>query len=216
MPVAGFGPLVLESDLDETIIAHLRLWLPVYLTRFEEERGLALHTMRRPRLNSYQAGLDNDAFPNAALPAIIVTTNTLNDPDQDGDGVYYGSFTTTISAIVRGRTPSEALRNASIYAGCIRRLLPQQVQGFAEPITAVDLTGGNRGEVTDVTGENRHLAAGMSEFRIYVDEIVAEATGPFPDPDVSPDPDEHYDPPFTVDTFEIAVEGVPVPEEPGG
>jgi hypothetical protein len=39
---ADFGPLVVESDIDDSIIATLKDYFPTYLRRLREERGLEI------------------------------------------------------------------------------------------------------------------------------------------------------------------------------
>lgn len=207
-PVAEFGPLVVETDVDVKVVGTLALWLPTYLAQAERERGLANRFLARPRRESYANTLDTDEFLDHSLPAVIVTTaNTEAEPAVDGNGVYYADWNVRVSSVVRGRTPAETRAHASIYGGCVRRVLVQQsrlnpdapyLPAFA---AEVDWQGSTVAQVEDATDAGRYLAVCVNDFVVRTDAVLS-SDGPNIDPDQSPyeppdpenDPDSPYDP----------------------
>lgn len=209
-PVADFGPLVLNIDVDELMLAQLRKWLPTYMAEIERERP-SLGALQRPKTTSYVNALEDEDFPEHWLPAIVVTSAaTAGDPEKDGDGNYYAAWNVVVSAIVRGRDPKETRTLASAFEGCVRRLLVQQ---GVEIDGELRWTGSSVRPVRDPTNAGRYLAAGMSTYVVYVDRVVLEDAGPSEyddgpyvpaDPD---DPDTPYENPATVDRVLVDVNG---------
>jgi hypothetical protein len=180
-PYADFGPMVVESDVDDAVTMTLKLYLPTYLREVQRERSGQLkgREFELPKADAYRTVLDDEEFPDKGLPAIIVTTApTVGEPEMNGDGFYYAAWSVIVSAVVRGRSSSEARRVASLFAGSIRRILTHQpdLGGFAG---GVRWTSGQVMPVRDGTNANgRHLAAGTSTFSVYVDNVLREGVGP--------------------------------------
>lgn len=190
LPRAEFGPIVTSIDVDEAVLTTLRLWLPTYLTKIEEERSLTPGTLQRPKTGSYDNVIDDEQFPDYDLPAIIVTTaQTEGEPQQDGEGNYYAAWNVAVSAITRGRNKKETRNLASWFEACVRRALVQQ---GTEISGELKWRGSNVAPVSDPTNAGRYLAAGMGHFVVYVDYVVQEGVGPFAgDGDYPPaDPDD--------------------------
>lgn len=203
---ADFGPLIVETDVDEAIIARLRLGLPTYLSALEEDRGLPNRTLARPAEQSYTNVITDAEFSDHTLPAVIVTAaQTLGNPERDGNGMYYAAWQVVISSIVRGRNPIETRQLAALFSGCVRRLMvhPHGAPVFGDDKGAVRWVRSNLAPVRDNTGEGRWLAAGINTFTVFVDKVVQEGAGPMdldpydPGPD---DPDTPYEPLLTVES----------------
>lgn len=200
---AEYGPLVVETDVDDAVIAALRSRLPSHLSEIERHRNLTApegydHYLPRPHNENYANTLDDDEFMDHRLPAVIVTTaRTTGEPQQDGEGIIYAAFSVVVSAVVRGRTPPETRKTAALYGGAVRRLLTQHqdLDGFSGDLRWI---GGNVAPVQDTTGAGRYLAASINEFTVYVDQVMQAGVGPFiegpyepadpDDPDVVPEP----------------------------
>jgi hypothetical protein len=201
---AEFGPLIVETDVDVAVVTTLRTWLPTYLSRAEDERGLDNGLLARPVPSSYTNTLDDEDFPDQRLPAIVVTTaSTSNEPRVGRDDYYSAAWRVLVTAVVRGRTPPETRAVAALFGGCVRRILVQNtsLDGFAG---GVKWLRGNVAPVEDMTDKGRYLAAGINEFTVYVDEVLRQGVGPA-HPDSSPyppgnpgTPNEPYDPLVTV------------------
>jgi hypothetical protein len=188
MAFADFGPMIVETDVDDAVINTLRYWFPSYLKQTIRERNLPLAP---PSDESYATVLDDDEFPEQRMPAVLVTTSdTIGSPDVDAAGAYYVTFETVVSTVARGRTPAEARRNAALFSGTARRILAQQstLLGFAG---GSRWTAGQLRPVQDTTGQNRYLVAGTNTFAVYVDGVVDLSAGPT-------EPSDVYEAPPTV------------------
>jgi hypothetical protein len=222
MAVADFGPLVVETDLDAAIQATLEMWLPHYLSQIEDERDLAIGTLQRPRPESYAIQLEDQGFPDQALPALLVTTGQMEgDAERDGDGLYSLSHRVQVSSVVRGSDWDQARFYASLFGGCVLRCLLQQAT--MSPLIARIFPARPSGLVRidqQVSGTDRYLTAAVKSFLIDTDNFVQDGTGPltpdpyYPDPDPT-DPGETYDPPAVVTSVVTTVEGLPITDLPG-
>jgi hypothetical protein len=210
-PVADWGPLVVETDVDSAIIGTLRKWLPAYLGRVEVERGLAAHLLARPRNESYQAVLEDTTFPDAALPAVLVTTAQFTNLTRTGEGMYSAIANATVTVVVKGRTAAEARDVAALLGGSCRRILGKvpDLGGFANGLQVGD---SNVRPVADQSDAgDRRLAMSMSQIAVAVDDIMCDLGGPlysdpiYPDPDPVGSPDQPYDPLTSVGDVTIAV-----------
>jgi hypothetical protein len=213
---AEYGPLLLSTDVDRAIIGMVQLWLPTYLTNFEQERGLPNRTIKRPEISSYSSTLEDVEFPDRILPAVFITSSSTDaTPEMDGDGNYYAAWHVVVSAITRGQNGQNTRDLASYYEGCIRRILLQQplpmsgeIRWAATPTIA---------RVTDRSGEGRYLAAGIGRYTAYVDHCVHAGlgpsipNGPYPDPDPT-QPDEPTVPLVPVTDVTYDVQAVPLDE----
>lgn len=194
-----FGPLVVLTQVDDVVLAHLKKWMHTHLLQVEREIGNAgyerMRTNRLMRPRSYATLLEDDRLLDQALPAVVVTT-------QGTDGIEYNGpdigawFKLTILVVARGRDRDEARLHAAMYAAAVRQALQNHpsLDGFAH---GVEWTDENVEPVEDTTGKGRTLAAGISEWRVLVDQVAQRYGGPSePDPDpvdldedVAPHPD---------------------------
>jgi hypothetical protein len=209
--VTSWGPLLAEIDVDQAVVRTLRQWMPYYLTQAEVERDLDVGTIARPVEGSYANTLETDEFEDHQLPAVIVTTAQMEDPMMDGDGVYRAEFRTRVSAVCRGRTPQETRAVTSVFSACVKRVMVQQssLGGFA---SGVALRGGMLTAIDDATDAGRYLAAGVSDFVVFVDAVVQAGEGPYVPPDGDPvyeppdQPDDPWDPLASVEVVTVSVE----------
>lgn len=206
---ADFGPLVLNTDVDEWLIQILSTWLPDYMSQVERERGMEHKYLDRPHEESYANVLDDDEFPDYRMPAVLVTTANTQNSEKDGDGFYTAAFNVVVSAIVRGRTPAETRQRAALFEGCVRRVMVQ-----ADPLWdgEVHFVGSNVAAVADPTGAGRYLAAGIGNYLVYVDKVVQAGVGPAGEPYAQPgdpdyDPDTPYEDLITVGSVSTDVTG---------
>jgi hypothetical protein len=197
-PVADWGEIVVETDVDRSLILRLVMWMPTYLTHTETARNLTPHLLARPNLESYQNALEDDTFPDGRLPALVVATaRTDTEPEPlttATDDAYSAFWRTSVSAVVRGRTPPETRELAALYGGCVRAILVQK----QADIGSVRWTGSSVLPFPDASGQGRFLAAAMNTFTVFVDETLT-GDGPisadiYPPPDPVGNPDQPYDP----------------------
>lgn len=204
---ADFGPIVINTDVDQAVIGMLSLWLPTYLRQMQRERsGIAPFDL--PTDESYANTLDDDEFPDHIMPAVIVTSaNTEEVPDPDGDGFYTAAWNVVVSSIVKGRTPAETRALAALFEGSVRRVMVQ-----ADPTWdgQVRWVASNTAAVADPTGAGRYLAAGMGTYLVYVDKAVQAGVGPAGEPYVvdPTTPDEPIEELITVGSVSTDVTGI--------
>jgi hypothetical protein len=183
--LATFGPCFIETDLDDAIITLLGRWLSTYMKQFADERSVPM--LEVPKPVSIRNAIDDDEFPDSGFPAVIVTTaRTVGVPDRYADGSYSSDWTVVITSIVRGSVASDTKRKAATMNGTIRRLLSQQVDGQG-PVRTSEWTGSSIQPVTDRIAKGRYLAAGISTFKVRVDELFNDELGPT-DPNLTYDP----------------------------
>jgi hypothetical protein len=202
-PVATFGPLLIESDVDAAVLTVLKMWMPTYLRRFEAERNLRTGTLKRPSSGAFTATLEGDDYPDPQLPAIVATTAQIEGtPRRDGLGTYDATWNVVVSAIARGRTRSEARWVAGAFGGCIRRILVQE--GDDDHVIAdCRWMSSNLGRIRDTTDTGRFLVASMNLFQVDTENVLQESVGPDSgDPIYTPadpgEPDTPYDPPADI------------------
>jgi hypothetical protein len=186
------GPLVLEVDVDQAVIRTLRTWLPSYLSLLEDSRGFERGLLARPVEESFQNVLEEDEFPEGRLPAVTVTTAQTTDIHARSVSRFSADWRVIVSCVVRGRTATEARAVASAFNGATRLALVQQpdLGGLANGVQPVR-TGVV--PVDDVSGQDRYLAAGISEFVVSTDDVMDRdqgplVVGPYPVPDPGSDP----------------------------
>jgi hypothetical protein len=206
-----WGPLIVETDVDAAVINTLRLWLPMYLSQIERERELTPRLIARPEPDQYQNVLEDDTFPDVALPAVLVTTAQPSDVAMDGDGVWSAAWRVRVSVVVRGRTAPETRAVAALFKGAVTRVMLHQssLGGFA---AGVELQpGGGVAPIADETDKGRYLASGMGDFLVFTHDVVQSGVGPetpsdpYPEPDPVGNPDESYDPLAAVAGVKILV-----------
>lgn len=201
-PVADWGAILVETDIDAAVIRQLRKWMGTYLKHMEDVRDLAPYTLARPHAASYQNALEDDTFPDGRLPAIVVqTAQTEGEPEPQlvgTDAAYSADWRVNVSAVVRGRTPPETREVAAVFNGVVRAILTQQQCG----VGAISWQGSMLVPYPDTTGQGRWLAAGVNQFFVFVDQVLT-GDGPlepdpdapiYPPPDPEGNPDQPYDP----------------------
>jgi len=210
-----WGPLITEVDVDLAVIKTLRKWLPMYLAQVERERDLDVGTLARPKAGAYTNTIEDDEFHDHPLPAIIVTTaSTTAAPVQTADSSYETAWRVIVSSVTRGRTAPETRALAALFSASVRRVLTQQasLDGFSG---GVQWVASGLQPVTDSTDQGRYLAAGINEFVVFVDNVLAPDLGPGGAPydpaDPENNPDSPLDPFAAVATVNVSVE--PTSEE---
>jgi hypothetical protein len=203
---ADFGELVVETDVDDAVIATLKMWLPTYMTQLELERGLD-YRLARPRQESYANAIGDDEFLDHALPAVIVTTaQTDGMPDIMSDGSHIASWSVRVSCIVRGPTAAQTRYNASLTSGSVRRALVQH----SSLDGAVHTLRWKASRITpwrEKSAAGRFLVIGATDFTIWTDNAVKATLGPS-----APDHDP-YGPLPLVQTVTTDLTANPIPQE---
>jgi hypothetical protein len=184
-----FGPLVGPEDIIDAAIATLRVWFDTYLNSVEEKHGLAKRTIPRPPTpESYHGGVDLESWIAEDAPEVMVMVKPSGV--EHSATFYTGKFTLTIGCLCIGtgsvlaeRAEDDARKIAS-YLGAASQLLVQQptLGGLTERLRLVGLP-----DVTLPDPERRAIAQVVTEFDVWVSEVISEAAGPIgPTPEGSP------------------------------
>jgi len=181
--IANWGPLVIGSDVDDALISTLRTWMPTYLRRIHDDRSMTfMPALPRSYTNAFEA----QEFLDNQLPAIVVTTVSLQATLGGANYPYQGAWTALVACVVRGKRPAATRFLAHLYTGIVQQVVLQQARGGA--LANVHLMSARPFPVPDATGQGRYLLAGESTFSVKTDEIVQAFDGP----DV-PDADTYLD-----------------------
>jgi hypothetical protein len=215
---ADFGPLILETDVDNAAITTLNRWMTTELITIERERNYAPHLLARPAYTG--SFIDDDELLDHRLPAIMVQTDGIQGtPQKFGGGDYSVVYPMTVKVVTRGRTQLETRQVASLYGGAVRRAIVHNpdLGEFASFCRWVDSA---IAPVADASDQGRYLASHSNVFHVGVDQVIRENAGPsvpnspYDDPDPN-NPDAPYQPLLPVNSLTVTVEGVPITAIPG-
>jgi hypothetical protein len=182
--IANWGPLVIGTDVDDSLLATLRKWMPTYLRHYHDERDLAFNPAR-PR--TYANTFEGAEFLDHQLPAIVCTTASLQATRGGPNVPYQGAWQSLVACVVRGKQPAATRYLAAMYGGTVARVLLQKgADGGA--LNDLHLTSARYEQVVDATGQGRWLLAAVHQLAVFSDEVVQPWGGPD-----QPDADTYLD-----------------------
>lgn len=181
-------PLVITTDIDDSVLATLKEWLPTYLRLLSESRQLkdgAGNAATLPMPMSWDTYIDIDEIMDHSLPAIVVTTAKATKLTGGANTAnVQAEWETRVAAVVRGRTPQEVKKTAALYEGAIRECLEQKAAQNDGPVNHCVVTQWEVAPVASDPKEARYLAAGMATYHVSTDAAVRSFGGPdVPDAD---------------------------------
>jgi hypothetical protein len=172
-----FGPVVLATDLDDTIIPLFRTWLPTYVRALSDQRNLP-QTPALPRSGDYVRVLDASQLFDQNLPTVAVTSvHTTGKITRQPDRSQGGTIKVAVTGVVRGQNRDNSRTIASIYEGAIRLIMLEQVPGQG-PIHEVLHTSWDIQPVPDPSKGGRYLCAAMDMFEVKLDQMTSTAGAP--------------------------------------
>lgn len=180
-----FGPLVLATDVEDALEVTLKKWMATYLGFTERHIGKPANWLPAPK--SYTVTSDFDAFPEEAVPAVLLICPGIDKPLMDGKREYRAVFPVRVGIRVESRDRRASERLAKYYAGALRSLLVAKgsLGDFAEATT---WTGEEYG--THVSDRSqRTFGSADIKLNIEVRKVVKRLTGPAEpakDPSVPP------------------------------
>lgn len=174
--IADWGPLVTCDDVDQAILATLKLWLPTYLRQMTTEKGL---TIPLPVPKTYDSYIDLDQIMDHQIPAVVSTTAKAHKTIGGANGrPYEAEWSTQVSAIIRGPNMAATRRNASYMEGAIRRCLLQKARQSSGPLNNTHWLDTEVGPLKTGTREGRYLAAGIGKYNVATDAAAQSFGGP--------------------------------------
>jgi hypothetical protein len=193
------GPIISADVVQDSIVAHLKLWLPTYLCEVDEQRGLARGLTAWPR--SWQVVPKFDNTLERQLPAVLVICpGTSKPPIKEGDGSYRATYTVGVAALVKGPNQLTANSIAKRTGAAIATAMLQQKGRIHENIHACGWEGDNYDDVQ--VESQRSLSSATVHFSVEFTKVLYERSGPampiiVPDPYQTPKPEpktEKYPP----------------------
>jgi hypothetical protein len=211
---ADYGPITHAVDLDRALIRHMQKWLPTYISATEQRIGKSTSWLARPAMyaTTYEED-DEDFLSDKRMPTVFVTTGGFNGFWRTGGNSYSALAPIRISVVSRGRNPSEARLQASLYIATVTDLLLSK-PSLGGLVNGIDVVTERPRPIQDPSNRSRHLAAGMAEYIALVPNLRQITSGPL-DPDEPPeDPTTPFAPLPNVSDVQIDVEGYPPPSLP--
>jgi hypothetical protein len=207
-----FGPLVSPEDLIDAAIATLVTWFPTYCAEVERKHQLLPKTIPRPPVpESYHGGVDLDSWIGQNTPEVMVLVKPSGSREPSAS-FYTQGYTLTIGCLYIGtgsvlaERPEDDTRKIASYLGAATMLLIQQptLGGLTERLVMTAAP-----DVTLPDTEKRAIAQVVTEFEVWVTEIVSETSGPVgPSPQESPGytgPEEPFQPAPEAKTVNVDV-----------
>lgn len=194
MSDAIFGPLVTGTDLEDAVVATLKLWVAEYLAWAERATGRAQGSLPSPR--AWVTSATAERWPEETPPCVLVlSTGTTEAPIMEGDGSYRAKYDLGVAIVTSANTEGATLELAKLYTAVFERILLQHrsLGGFAN---AVEWQGDSWDKMPANPKRRRHLAYGSAEFMVEVSDVLNARTGPAV-PRVDPTPAEPDDPTIT-------------------
>ncbi len=193
-----FGENITADEIEDSIVATLREWMPSYVMAMEVRKGVTKGAIAAPR--QWQVTVDENRWTADQLPAINVVSAGTNDrPAKARNGTYDASFLTAVVWFIGGQDRDTVRRTNRWYAAIIREVLIQHAPKVAGVSVDVDWLGEEYDTVS--SDASRTLAGGRNVFAVTVVHVVERDAGPL-EPVADPyAPDAYPDQP-TVDSVE--------------
>jgi hypothetical protein len=185
------GPIKTRFSVERAVLEYISQWYSTYLAEVERQSGLSEMTIDRcpapdiqpidPNFETSEepqsiiGGIDAFSFYVGMCPSIIVNVKPVGDPEYQSDP-YSVCFNITISAIIEEESEDRARYVADFYGAAIMACMVQS-GNLDEFGTRLRMT---QYPVTDFvdTEDKRKLAMSVSQYDLWVDEIVYESLGP--------------------------------------
>jgi hypothetical protein len=176
-----FGDFAGPEDVEEAVLAALQEWMPTYIKRVEENRGLEPGAL--PQIRSYSIVSDYDRYPQEQLPAIVIESAGVvgGSITKEGTGYYSAKYVIEVSVTTAAEDAVAVRKGAQRYGEAVRGSLLQHRS----------LGSGSIGKRVDwadesLIGENdnrKRRVTCVNSFRVDLRNIVSVKEGP-----IAPDP----------------------------
>lgn len=181
VPIVGStdeaGPLVGTYDIELAFLTTLQGWLSPYLSKVELDRGILLGSLPRPPgPESYYGSVDDLAFQQDELPALICNVVPTDAPEHSASFGYGQVYEVTCYAVVVQGSEDEARQLSSYYGTAMIGAILQQgsLGGYS---FSTRMTSSPRESFPDP--ENRTLAVSEVGFTVWQETIVNDTISTF-------------------------------------
>lgn len=184
-----YGDFVTATDIEELILANLRLWLPSYLGEVGAHAGKARADL--PGIKTWGAPQgDLNTRPENTFPHLaVVSPGTDSAPTVDGEGTYRASWQLEVTVIANATGFAATDRLSKAYAAAVTLAMVQQHPGT--PVERISWLGDTYDDLPSNPDSDRSLVAATSRFSVIVSGVMNREAGPLepaaPRRDPSPD-----------------------------
>lgn len=175
--MSAFGDITLVPQVEQAVLATLKLWSPTYLREMERRTSRAPNAL--PDVASWRPTDDIlDRFPEQQIPAVHLQLTTDIDLETRADSVVAG-FRGTIDVIVQSTEAEPARELASLYAYALGLIILQRPQ-LDKSVKCVGTGWEKLGvpEVGKLKAESRWLAFGSATILLAVEGVASPLMGP--------------------------------------
>jgi hypothetical protein len=171
------GQLVGTYDVELAFLTTLQGYLPNWLTKVELDRSIQPGTLPRPPgPESYYGSVDDLAFQQDELPALICHVAPTDAPEHSASFGYGQVYEVTLYAVVVQGSEDEARQLSSYYGTAAMGAILQNAS-----LGGHSLSTRLRSAPTESypNPDNRTLAVSEIGFTVFVEPIVNDTIGPF-------------------------------------
>jgi len=202
------GPLVTGGDIEDSVAALLKAWLPRYLVACEAQHGAVLGSTPAPKGWAYTGNV-LDKLLSDQLPCVIVMAAgiALGATHREGDGALSATWAVGVAVMFDAAWGLESRRRAQWYVRCMQVALQQRpLHALGQPCK-VDWRGESYDQL-DFAGSRTYSAA-VAEMGVWCREVANTDGGPPPEAVPPGDPTVPF-----VPWLEVLKTGVTVNNEP--
>jgi len=179
-----FRTLFSADLLEEQAIVTLKKWIPTYIHEVERQRGLTVGDIPRPRY--YARRNEFNGFPDDQLPmCIVISPGLIDQPERYGDGQHAAWWGCAVAIVCATSSEDSTNRLVKVYGAALRGVMLQQEDLGGTQVAAVRWEDERYDDNLPGSDQRRSLGAVRLVFRVLVDDVVTDGTGPN-----TPDPDE--------------------------
>jgi hypothetical protein len=204
-----FSRMLAASQIEDTVIASMKMWFPTYLREQERQMGLPASYLETPDNYSDRNSFDMEA-PEKLPKVVVIAPGTVGAPLMKGDSRYSATWRLGIGLAVGAETEKEANTLVKAYGAVVRGMMLQS-SGLGA-IGAVNIVWTDESyDDLPIPNQVQLLKAASLYFNIDINNVVTRGHGP-DTPDL-PAADYVYS---DVETVETELDKVPVTTNLGG
>lgn len=203
------GRVLTDDQIEDAVIATLKLWFPQKLADIEAQLGLAVGYYTRPM--HYDVHTDFTAFPEDQLPMVLaISVGTDDAPVKTGSRKYRAPYDIGVVTVASSLDAVSARRAAYRLGAAAKACLVHNQSldlALGGTVRGVDWLGTRNDDIP--SGDERTIRATRQLFRVEVDDVITRSAGPITPPPVDgggdpiPDPDPTGDWPVITDRSKI-------------
>lgn len=190
-------PVMVDSTFPEqSLLNHLKGFLPMYLSAVDVQRGLAPGFTSLPKAWEVVSAIDLSSEPQ--MPAIFIVSPGMSEtPAREGNGTVRATWEMNVAAIVTGPDQNTTEKLAKRYAAAIANCILQKKSLGDPKVRGTDYLGDSYNDLP--ADERRTKGLSYLRFTIEYDHVAqthsvnlpivppADPTAPLPNYPTLPD-----------------------------